>query len=286
VYAALGTDTGGSIRIPAALCGLVGLKPTFGRASLYGAVTLAWSLDHIGPLTRTVPDAALLLDILAGSDARDPRTRPSTTASRALATLEDGVRGVRVGILRDDGSGQALASKAQLEAWQRGIAALEAAGATLVEVDMPEMEDLRTVQGALLPIEAATFHEPLLRERLDDYGEFMRQRILAAFAFGNRAFTQAQQIRAVLRRRCDALFETVDLVSTPSQPDAGPPLGTPASTQFTGPFNTLGWPAVSIPVGALPDGRPLGMQIAGRPWDEATVLRAARAVELMINVEL
>jgi aspartyl-tRNA(Asn)/glutamyl-tRNA(Gln) amidotransferase subunit A len=284
VYAALGTDTGGSIRIPAALCGVVGLKPTFGRASLHGGVTLAWSLDHIGPLTRTVADAAVLLEALSGYDARDPRTR-DVALPNALATLDQGVRGVRVGVLGDDGSGQALGSAPQLAAWRRGVSALEQAGAELVEVDMPELEALRTVQGALLPIEAATFHEPMLRERMEDYGEFMRQRILAAFAFGSRAFIQAQQVRAVLRRRCARIFERVDVLTTPSQPDAGPPLGTPASTQFTGPFNSLGWPAISIPVGSMPDGRPLAMQIAGRPWDEAAVLRAARAVEVMLNVE-
>jgi aspartyl-tRNA(Asn)/glutamyl-tRNA(Gln) amidotransferase subunit A len=203
----------------------------------------------------------------------------------ALATLDQGVRGVRVGVLGDDGSGQALGSAPQLAAWRRGVSALEQAGAELVEVDMPELEALRTVQGALLPIEAATFHEPMLRERMEDYGEFMRQRILAAFAFGSRAFIQAQQVRAVLRRRCARIFERIDVLTTPSQPDAGPPLGTPASTQFTGPFNSLGWPAISIPVGSMPDGRPLAMQIAGRPWDEAAVLRAARAVEVMLNVE-
>jgi aspartyl-tRNA(Asn)/glutamyl-tRNA(Gln) amidotransferase subunit A len=278
VYAALGSDTGGSIRIPAALCGVVGLKPTYGRISLHGAVTLSWSLDHLGPLTRTVADAALLLDVLAGHDPRDTRTRPAA-APAALATVENGVRRLRVGVLRDDGSGAALASPAGLAAWRAGLDALASAGAELVEVDIPEFEQLRTVQGVVIAIEAATFHEPWLRERLDDYGEFMRQRVLSSYAYGSRAFVQGQQARAVLRRRCMALFERVDLISTPSQPGVAPELSVPASTALTNPFNQLGWPAISVPVGRDSAGLPFGMQIAGRPWDDALVLRAARVVE-------
>jgi aspartyl-tRNA(Asn)/glutamyl-tRNA(Gln) amidotransferase subunit A len=276
--AALGTDTGGSIRIPAAACGVVGLKPTFGRISLHGAVPLAWSLDHLGPLARTVGDAALLLEALAGYDPRDPRTRGGV-AQPTPPDLDAGVAGLRVGVLGDDGSGRPLGAPEALAAWQAGLNALARAGAELVPIDLPELEALRLINGAILAIEASTFHCATLRGRLEDYGEFMRQRIIAAFAYDSRALSGAQQARAMIRRRCDALFEQIDLLSTPTLPDGAPALGTPGWTTFTGPFNALGWPAISVPVGLTAAGLPLGMQIIGRPWDEATLLRAARAVE-------
>ena len=276
-YAALGSDTGGSIRIPASLCGVVGLKPTFGRISLHGAVPLAWSLDHLGPLTRSVGDAVLLLESLAGADPRDRRTAGVPPFS--AAGLDGDVRGLRVGVLRDDGSGVPLGSDEALAAWRAGLAALERGGAELVSIDLPELEALRWLNGALLAIEASAFHLPWLRTRLDDYGEFPRQRLLAAFVYAPGAFVRAQQARAALREPCNVLFERVDLLCTPSQPGGATPLGSPAFTTFTGPFNLLGWPAISVPVGLTAAGLPLGLQLAGRPWDEATVLRAAWAVE-------
>jgi aspartyl-tRNA(Asn)/glutamyl-tRNA(Gln) amidotransferase subunit A len=133
-------------------------------------------------------------------------------------------------------------------------------------------------------MEASAYHQPWLRERLGDYGEFMRQRILAAFAYGPGALVRAQQARAALRRRCEALFERIDLLCTPTQPDVAPPLNTPGWITFTGPFNLLGWPAISVPAGLGEAGLPLGIQLVGKPWDEATILRAARAVEASIVV--
>ena len=151
--------------------------------------------------------------------------------------------------------------------------------AELVHVDLPELEPLRLLNSALLAMEASAYHHPNLRARLGDYGEFMRQRILAAFAYDPRAFVRAQQARAALRQRCDMIFERIDLLSTPSQPDVAPPLGSLGSLTFTAPFNILGWPAISVPAGVNADGLPFGLQLVGKPWDEATVLRAARVVE-------
>lgn len=284
VYAALGTDTGGSIRIPAALCGVVGLKPTFGRTSLAGATPLSWSLDHLGPLTRSVADAALFLDLLSGYDARDLRTRRGSQTN-TLALLEYGVRGMRVGVLRSDGAARLQVSADQQQAWQRSLNILEQAGATLIEVDLPEINDLRIVQLGVLPIEAASYHEPMLRQRLDDYGEFMRQRILAGFVYNSRMFVRIQQLRGILRQRCDALFSQIDILSLPSQPDVAPLLGVPASTYYTGPFNSLGWPAVSMPSGKDAQGLPLAVQLVGPAWGEASILRAARALEIGMKAE-
>jgi aspartyl-tRNA(Asn)/glutamyl-tRNA(Gln) amidotransferase subunit A len=278
VFAALGSDTGGSIRIPASLCGIVGLKPTFGRISLYGVTPLAWSLDHLGPLTRSVADAALLLAALAGPDARDIRTRQGSEFA-IPGDLDSGVQGLRVGVLRDDGSGGSLGTDAALDAWKAGLAVLERNGAELIPIDVPQLEALRLLNGAILAIEASAYHQLMLRTRLNDYGQFMRQRILAAFAYGPRALVRAQQARAIFRRQSEALFDRIDLLSTPTQPDAAPQLSSIGWTNFTGPFNTLGWPAISVPVGLSPDRLPLGLQLAGRPWDDATVLRAARVVE-------
>ncbi|MBX6343169.1 MAG: amidase, partial [Thermomicrobiaceae bacterium] len=242
-------------------------------------VPLSWSLDHLGPMTRSVLDAALMLDVLAGYDPRDPRTRPVLAPDYA-AGLGAGVRGLRVGALRDDGSDERLTTPEQEAAWRAGLAALERAGAEIVEVDLPEFHALRTLNSAIIAMEAAAYHEPNLRERLDDYGDYMRHRILAAYAYGPSAFVRANQARAAIRRRFAALFERVDLLSTPTMPYGAPPLDDPArNTWFTAPFNSLGWPAVTVPVGRTSDGLPLGMQIAGRPWDEARVLRAAAVVE-------
>jgi aspartyl-tRNA(Asn)/glutamyl-tRNA(Gln) amidotransferase subunit A len=278
-YAALGTDTGCSIRIPAAFCGLVGLKPTWGRTSLAGGVTLSWSLDHLGPLARSVADAALLLSVLAGPDPADGRTLRNAPPF-VIGDLSGDVRGLRVGILTDDGSGKPLADAEQMAAVERGATALKAAGAHVQEIALPELDGLRVVGGAILGLEAAAFHLPWLRTRIDDYGEFMRQRVLAAFAYEAGTFVRAQQARAALRRQISERFAAIDILLSPIHPGPIPERGVPATNGLAIPFNCLGWPALTMPVGVAADGMPLALQIVGRPWEEATVLRAAAAVEL------
>jgi len=277
VVAALGSDTGGSIRIPASLCGIVGLKPTFGRVSLRGAVPLAWSLDHLGPMTRTVADAALLLEVLAGLDEGDPRTR-AVPVPAYRAGIEAGVQGIRIGVLEDDGEEEPLRALEANGAWRAGLRSLEAAGAFLVPVDVPVMASLRVLNGALLAMEAAVYHTAMLRERSADYGEFARLRLFAAHAYPPGAYIRAQQARADCRHRFERECRGLDLLSTPTMPGAAPPLGVPAPTRFTAPFNLLGWPAITVPTGTV-KGMPIGLQLVGRPWEEATVLRAARVVE-------
>ena len=278
-YAATGSDTGGSIRMPGALCGLVGLKPTYGLVSLAGAVTLSWSLDHLGPMTRTVRDAAIVLTVLAGHDPRDGRTRRAPRRDYT-AGLEGGVRGLRVGAVREDGFAAGPPEPEALAAWEDGLRALRDAGAEIVDLDLPDLEQLRVCGAAILNLEAATYHERTLRERPDDLGPFPRDRLMVAFAYGPTAFVQAQQARAMLRARFDRLWERVDLLSTPAMPHAAPPLGEPSTnTRYTLPFNPLGWPAIVVPLTLSADGLPLGAQLVGRPWDDAGVLRAARAIE-------
>ncbi len=277
VVATLGSDTGGSIRIPGSLCGIVGLKPTFGRVSLRGAVPLAWSLDHLGPMSRSVADAALLLEVLAGSDAGDARTR-AVPVPAYRAGIEAGVKGLRIGVLDDDGEEEPLGALDAYQAWRAGLRSLEAAGAFLVPVDLPVMATLRVLNGAILAMEAAEFHAPMLRERSADYGEFARLRLLTAHAYTPGAYLHAQQARAECRRRFEQRCAGLDLLSTPTMPGVAPLLGVPASTRFTAPFNLLGWPAVTVHAGTI-EGLPIGLQLVGRPWNEATVLRAARVVE-------
>ncbi|MCC6458703.1 MAG: amidase [Caldilineaceae bacterium] len=279
VFGALGSDTGCSIRIPAAFCGIVGLKATFGRVSLYGCDPLSWSLDHLGPLTRSVEDAALLLSVLAGYDKRDPRTRPNSDFA-VPPDLQAGVKGLRIGVLRADGTNKPLATDETLAGWHAALDALASQGATLVDVDLPEMDPLRAISGSLLAMEAAAFHAPLLAAHYDLYGPFCRGRLVRAFMYGPGDFMRAQQARQGIRRRWDTIFEQVDLLSTPAHPDAAPKLGEPASTAFMNSFNALGWPAVTVPCGLNQAGLPLSIQLIARPWDEATMLRAARAVEM------
>jgi aspartyl-tRNA(Asn)/glutamyl-tRNA(Gln) amidotransferase subunit A len=278
-FGALGSDTGGSIRMPSALCGLVGFKPTYGRNSLHGAVTLSWSLDHAGPMTRTVEDAAMMQAVLAGYDARDPRTR-QVPVPDYVAALGRGVRGLRIGVLRADGSDEPLATDEVLAAWKAGLTALANAGAELIELDLPEINDLRPLNSCVLAGEATAYHEPMLHARYQDFGEFPRQRLISSYAYGPNVGVRGQQARAELRGKMNRVFEQVDLLSTPTMPYGAPPLATMTrNTWFTGPFNALGWPAITVPVGLGAGNLPLALQLAGRPWDEARVLSAAAVVE-------
>lgn len=276
--AALGTDTGCSIRIPAAFCGLVGLKPTWGRASLAGGVTLSWSLDHIGPLARSVADAAAVLTVIAGPDPRDGRTLRAVPTF-APGKFDAGAAGLRVAVVSDDGSGAPLAGDEQLAAVRRAADALAAAGASVEELPFPQLDGLRVLGSALLGMEAAAFHLPWLRERLDDYGEFMRQRVIANFAYDSSAFVRAQQARALLRRQANAILERADIMLLPIHPGPVPALGVPAVNGLAIPFNTLGWPAMTLPAGPGADGLPLSVQLVAGPWAEGVLLRAAGVVE-------
>jgi Asp-tRNA(Asn)/Glu-tRNA(Gln) amidotransferase A subunit family amidase len=280
-YLALGSDTGCSIRAPSALCGLVGLKPTHGRISLAGAVTLSWSLDHLGPMVRSVRDAALALDLLAGYDPRDARTRRDALPDfTAALDRPGGVAGLRIGAVREDGAPLGPADAEVVAAWEDGLRALRDAGASIVDLTLPELEDLRVLASAIIALEGIIYHEPALRERPQDFGQSLRESLPLAYAYGPGAYVQAQQGRAVLRARLDRLWERVELLSTPAVGYGAPALGDPRdNTRFAIPFNCLGWPAIVVPSGLTGDGLPLATQLIGRPWDEATVLRAALAVE-------
>jgi len=287
-FGALGTDTGGSIRCPAALCGVVGLKPTYGRVSRAGVLPLAWSLDHVGPMARTVSDAALLLEAIAGHDPADLTSarRPTPPYSRLI---EGGVRGLRLGV-----PGELFWTPLHPEvesAVRTAITALEAQGARVEEVSLPSLAYAPAAQSLLIYAEAAAYHERWLADRSAEYGASVRVRFAQGLFVDAGDYLNACRARALVRRDFAACLQNVDALLTPAVPIPAPLIGQAdvqigdfsASPQNlllrnTGPFNLTGLPAISVPCGHA-GGLPVGLQIAGRPWDEATVLRIALAVE-------
>jgi aspartyl-tRNA(Asn)/glutamyl-tRNA(Gln) amidotransferase subunit A len=282
-YAALGSDTGGSIRIPAGACGIVGLKPTFGRVSRRGVWPLAWSLDHVGPMARSVGDVAAVLEAISGADPEDAWSADEP-APDAVRGLEAGVAGLRVGIPRRmffDGLDTDVGA-----AVEEAIGLLSRLGARVAEVDVPHIEHAYTAFHALLASEASAFHERWLRSRPGDYGEPIRQALALGFQVPAVDFVNARRVQNLLRSGFAAAMRAADVLITPTLPGTAPAIGEPmtreplhAWNRFCVPFNLTGQPAISVPCGFDRHGLPIGLQIAGRPFDETTVLRAARAYE-------
>ncbi|MFW6075146.1 MAG: amidase [Chloroflexota bacterium] len=278
-FGATGSDTGGSIRMPSSMCGLVGLKATYGRVSARGAQTLSWSLDHVGPMTRTVRDAALMLDVMAGYDPGDIRTR-RVRAGGYTESLEAGVVGMRVGRIVEDGWDDNATTPAVLNGVDRGVAALKEAGAVVVDLALPEIRDLNELNLTVLNLEAAAYYERYLSDRYDDIGQWTRDRLLGAYAFSPTTFIQVMQARTRIRRRVERLLAQFDLIALPGVPHEAPPLGqVNLNGRYMGPFNTLGWPAIVVPTDLGEGNLPVSMQLVGKPWRERTLLRAARTVE-------
>ncbi len=281
--AALGTDTGGSVRIPASLCGIVGLKPTYGRVSKRGVLPLSWSLDHVGPMTRTVEDAAIVLQRIAGHDVSDPSSADEPVPHYREA-LGDGVRGLRVGIPK-----QFFFENVDAEvenAVRSAIRLLEEMGAIVIEVEAPLISEIPGALTAIMLPEALAYHQPWMRERPEDYGDDVRYRLELGATYPAVQYVQAQRLRrkAVQTWR-NHVFSQVDLIATPTTPIAASRIEegdlqvTFNLIRFTNPFNFLGVPALSIPCGFTNEGLPIGLQLVGRWWEEATVLRAGHAFE-------
>jgi aspartyl-tRNA(Asn)/glutamyl-tRNA(Gln) amidotransferase subunit A len=286
---ALGSDTGGSIRIPAALCGITGIKPTYGRVSRAGVLPLSWSMDHVGPMTRTARDSALMLAAIAGRDPADP-----TTSTRAVPSyvsgLDGSVKGVRVGLLRSffletsDG-----AVRGAVEAAARTLADH---GATVDEVSLGHLADIPAATMAIIGSEALAYHTEWVRTRADEYQPDVIERLrMAAFVTGVQ-YVRGQQLRELVRREVDAALTRHDVLLAPTTPITAPRIGEREVTvgssrtdvrsaliRFTRPFNFSGHPACSVPCGVDGRGMPIGMQVVGRAFDEATVLRVADAYQ-------
>jgi aspartyl-tRNA(Asn)/glutamyl-tRNA(Gln) amidotransferase subunit A len=305
--AATGTDTGGSIRQPASFCGIVGMKPTYGRCSRWGIVAFASSLDQAGPMTRSVRDAAIMLQAMAGHDAKDSTSAPIPVPDFEAALTGD-IRGLRIGIPREyrmDG----MAGEIE-ELWQRGIDWLKAAGATPVPISMPMTKYALPVYYILAPAEASSnlarydgvrFGLRVPGESLDamyentraaGFGAEVRRRILIgtyvlSAGYYDAYYLKAQQVRGLIARDFDAAFKLCDVMLTPTTPSAafaiGDKMDDPVAMYlndiFTVPVNLAGLPGISVPAGLSGDGLPLGLQVIGRAFDEETVLRVGGVIE-------
>jgi aspartyl-tRNA(Asn)/glutamyl-tRNA(Gln) amidotransferase subunit A len=288
VFMAMGTDTGGSIRIPASFCGTVGLKPTYGRVSRFGVLPLGFSQDHMGPLTRSVRDAALALNAIAGHDPRDP-----TSSRRPVVDYVPGedcsIRGVRIGFpdsffferLHED-----------VESAVRGaIARAQSLGAVIKPVRLPDMDALNAVARIVLLSEASSVAEPFMEDR----GQFGPD-VLALLDQGRLVpatdYINAQRLRRKMRREFEQVWQEVDCLIAPATPTPAPRIGDAtirlggrdedvrlASTRLVRCFNALGFPALSLPCGLSASGLPLGMQIVGPAFEEALLLRIGAALE-------
>ena len=285
----LGSDTGGSIRIPASLCGIVGLKPTYGRVSLRGVIPLSWNLDHVGPMARRVGDTALLLGAIAGYDPDDPACVDSPVDDY-LADLEGGVRGWRVALA----SGEYFAKvndQVQAAVWA-AAEVFKQLGARLEEVDLPEAHQAAQTNGLLVTSDGAAFHRERLQAHPEDFGADVLQRLQTGAAYTSSEYSLARRTQAVLRRKLEAFFQDFDILLTPTTPlEAALLSGDDAVerarqlTRFTAPFNLTGLPALSLPCGftkadpQASQGLPIGLQIIAPHWAEASLLRAAHAYE-------
>lgn len=283
VFGALGSDTGGSIRIPASECGCVGVKPTYGRVSVRGMVPLAWSLDHAGPLTRTVRDAAIMLQALAGYDPGDPASS-SQPVPDWLANIDLGASRLRIGLPQNHFWTQVEGEIADL--LTAALDTLSAAGATLVETQFPDAELYSSVVGQIVAVEAAAYHAANYAERKGDYGG-----IGATLEYGASvpAPEYAKSIRVLheARSRADMALDGVDVLAVPTMPAPPPTFDEIRSgnyrkrrTVFTSLLDLTGQPVVTVPCGLTSGGLPTGISFVGRWWDEAGVLRAARAYEI------
>jgi aspartyl-tRNA(Asn)/glutamyl-tRNA(Gln) amidotransferase subunit A len=286
---ALGSDTGGSIRIPSALCGITGIKPSYGRVSRAGVLPLAWSLDHVGPMCRTAADCALMLGVMAGYDPRDPTTSVLPVPDY-MAALTGAVKGLRVGVLR--ASFMEAADAPQREAVEQAVTTLEGLGATTEDVDLKTVSLSAGAAYAIVTVEAYAYHEAWLKTRAREYGDDVAQRLrLGAFVSGS-DYLRGQRTRTLVRNEVDAALARLDVLVAPTTPIAATepdqrqveiagerqPVRS-SLVRFTRPFNVSGHPVASVPCGFTADGLPIGVQIVGRPFDEATVLRVADAYQ-------
>src|SRR5262249_12086011 len=218
-FASLGTDTGGSIRIPASLCGIVGLKPTYGRVNLNGVIPVSWSLDHAGPMTRTVRDAAILMEIIAGHDPHDTTAR-KVDVPRYTSVLTKNIRDIRIGI--PNNHFYERLSPAVENAMRAAIRVLEKLGAEIVGIDIPGVDIHRAIWLQIASPEAYSYHETNLREHAHLYGADVRGRLEAGRALLSIDYVRAQRARTRLKERCRQLFESVDVIVTPTTPITAP----------------------------------------------------------------
>ncbi len=287
---ATGSDTGGSIRGPAAWCGTAGIKPTYGRVSCRGVFPLSWTLDHCGPLGRSVEDCAIALQVMAGYDPDDPAS-VDVPVPNFRAGLEHGVAGLRIGVPRAFFAEAKMVTSEVLAGIDRTIGWLRDAGATVEDVTLPEYAMFAIAGRVIMMAEAFAIHQADMRERMLDYGERTARRFVQGAALTAVDLVDALRARQELAaavngalQRYDALLTASSLMTAPRF-DAMPDTLSSTAPMQTIPFNVTGHPAMSVPVGLAANGLPLSVQVVGRPFDEAVVLRVGRAVEKLSGWE-
>ena len=282
----MGSDSAGSIRVPSSFCGLTGLKPTYGRVSVKGVVPLSWTLDHSGPMARSVEDCALLLNAIAGYDPDDIFS-VNTPIEDYTATLERGISGLRIGVITDYLENPGLDAEVK-DVVQTGIKVLEKLGATIEELRLPGLEELRQAYHAIIFAERFAYHTQWIESRAEGYGaDFVERTQSRAADISVPQLAEAYRHRTAAIRSFALLMESYDLLVGPTTPFTAPAIidGLPVIPDsrlyglFTGPFNVAGLPALSLPCGFNTQGLPIGMMIVGRHWGEATVLRAGAAYQ-------
>jgi aspartyl-tRNA(Asn)/glutamyl-tRNA(Gln) amidotransferase subunit A len=291
---ALGSDTGGSIRMPAAVTGIAGLKPTYGRISRAGVLDLSWSCDHVGPMTRTVADCAHMMNVLAGYDSADPASSEQMVPD-FTSELDRGFDGLRVGIPKEfffDNVDPEIET-----AVRSGIQLMEREGASVREVSMPWVAMGRTINIGLLGSEAAAVHREVVQTRGDELSPAIRARLESAIIMPAVDYIDTQRARRQFIEKMDEAMSDLDVLVTPSVPiqtptieECTPPPGEADApggvglTEFTGVFDTTGQPSLSLNCGFTQDGMPIGMMINGRAFDEVSVLRAGAALERTLGL--
>ncbi len=281
LHGATGSDTGGSIRGPAAFCGITGLKPTYGRVSRAGVMTLSWTLDHTGPMARTVEDCAYLLQAIAGHDAADPAcsTRP---VDDYIGALDGNVRGLRIGVPRNYFFEDADTDN--VRAFEDALGTLRKLGADVRDLQIPAFNLSRSFMLIMLS-EAFAYHEQDLRLHSELYGEMLRERLLTGALVAGPEYVQAQRVRMQICADVAEVMKTVDVLATPTTPKTAPTFKTMYDPELAfprtnmPPFNLTGQPTLALPCGLSASGLPLSLQLSGRAFEETTVLRLGHAYQ-------
>ena len=281
---ALGTDTGGSVRNPASVCGIVGLKPTYGLVSRRGVFPLAFTLDHVGPMTRTVADNALLLDVLAGHDPGDPGSA-ATNARGFGRMLDHGAQGLRIGCVRHFHETDMPAHPDVTAGLEDAARILQAEGALVETIRLPKLSEFAGINRVILCAEAWSIHAPWLRTRPEDYGALARRRLLPGAFMTAGQYVGAQRRRAQLIAAVNDKLRDYDVLMCASSMDPASEIEDAAETartyprQARAPFNVTGHPALAMMAGLASNGLPVSVQFVGRYFEDATVLRVAAAYE-------
>lgn len=281
---AIGTDTGGSIRNPSTMCGITGIKPTYGLVSRRGVFPLAFSLDHVGPMTRTVHDNATVLNVLAGHDGLDPGSmaRPGVDYT---ALTNKGLKGVRIGWLKHFYHDDIKADPQMGAAVDAAVLKMQELGAQVTEVKTIPLSQFQACNRIIMGSESYAIHQKWLRERPQDYGDITRQRFLYGAMYSASDYINALRLRSKYTADFHALFNDVDVIVTASAHDPACRIDDEAACEFIysrqarAPFNVTGSPAIAVPAGFSKEGLPLGIQIVGAPYNEATVYRVGAAYE-------